>query len=111
MLRNILFALALALLMAAPALAAEGTGTIYGVVECQGTVIPDALVTAVGDASFTSRSVRTNDKGVYIIDKLPADEYIVETFGAPKGAYKPSQRNVFLWRKTTKEINFKLDRY
>jgi len=110
MLRKIIFTVALVLLFAAPTSAREGTSTLYGVVNDNGQPLVGALVTIIGETSYTNKSVTTNEKGVYILDKLPVDEYIIRALAQPNGIYKPSEKNVFLWRKTTKEVNFSMEK-
>lgn len=106
MLRRIILTTALTLLLAIPAMAGEGGSTIYGVVTFDNAPLTGAMVTVIGELSYTQKTVFTNEKGVYIADKLPADEYIVRALGQPDGVYKPYEKNVFLWRKSTKEVNF-----
>lgn len=110
MFRKMLITVAMILCFATPTQAGEGTSTLYGIVTYNGDVIPNALITVIGEMTYTSKSVRTNEKGVYIADKLPADEYLIRAIAEPGGVYKPMEKNVFLWRKTTKEVHFKLEK-
>jgi hypothetical protein len=110
MLRKIMIPLFLILFMAAPALARTGNSTLYGVVTYNGTPLAGALVTIIGETSYTNKSVNTNEKGVYILDNLPTDEYIIRALGQPDGIYKPNEKNVFLWRKKAKEVNFSMEK-
>ena len=111
MLRKTVLSLILVLLLAVPALAARtGSSTIYGTVNYNGAPLVGALVTIIGESSYTNKSVNTNDNGVYIIDKLPMDEYIIRVLGQPDGIYKPNEKNAFLWHKKTKEVNFSMEK-
>ena len=108
--RKIILSIILVLLLAFPALARTGSATIYGVVNYNGAPLVGALVTVIGETSYTNKSVSTNGKGVYILDKLPMDEYIIRVLGQPDGVYKPNEKNVFLWHKKTKEVNFSMEK-
>ena len=99
MLRKTILSLILVLLMAVPALARTGDSTLYGVVSYNGAPLAGALVTIIGETSYTNKSVNTNERGVYILDKLPMDEYIIRALARPEGIYKPGEKNVFLWHK------------
>lgn len=97
------------LLLATVASAREGTRIIYGAVNDNGQAVAGAKVTAIGESTYTSRNVVTNEHGIYIIEKLPADEYIIRVLGPVKGVYKPGERNVLL-NHNKKEVNFELKR-
>ena len=107
MLRKTLLILAAILLLASATTAKEGTRIIYGAVNCYGHAVDGARVTAVGTSTYTSRNVVANERGIYIISGLPADEYIVRAMGPKSGMFKPGHRNIFL-RKKKAEVNFEL---
>jgi len=107
MLRKTLFTIIFALLLAVPALAG-GTSIIYGAVNDNGAPLENALVTIIGEATYTSKSVTTDSRGIYVIEGLPADEYIVRALAKPDGIYKPGERNIFLGKGKEKEVNFSM---
>jgi hypothetical protein len=107
MLRKIPLILAVILLLATATTAKEGTRIIYGAVNCYGRPVAGARVTAVGTSTYTSRNVVANERGIYIVSGLPADEYIVRALGPKSGMFRPGHRNVFL-RKNKAEVNFEL---
>lgn len=107
--KKILAALAIILLLATLALAREGSRVIYGAVSDNGQPVVGARVTAIGEATYTSRNVLTDDQGVYLLEKLPKDEYMIQVLGPENGVYVPAERNVILDH-DKKEVNFKLKR-
>ena len=59
--------------------AQQATATLIGVVtDPNGAVIPGATVTATNKATNLSRTVSTNDEGIYVISSLPVGEYELE---------------------------------
>lgn len=63
--------------------AQQPTATLTGIVTDQtGAVISGATVTATNKATSLSRTVTTNDQGVYVISSLPVGEYSI-SFEAP----------------------------
>lgn len=111
MLRKTILSLIMIMLVAVPVFAGKGQSTLYGVVSNNGAPLEGALVTVIGETSYTNKSVTTNEHGVYIADKLPMDEYIIRVLAQPDGVYKPQEKNVFLWKKKTKEVNFSMEKY
>lgn len=99
----------LLLLMASPAFG-EATAMIFGAINHNGVAVPGATVTIIGEATYTSRSVVTNEHGIYIIDDLKADEYIIHAIGNPEASYKTAVRNILLRNGIHKEINFELEK-
>ena len=74
-------ALALALLSAAlslPVLAQNSVGRISGTLtDLSGGVLPDADVTVTNAETQTSRTVKTDGNGFFVVTSLPAGTYIV----------------------------------
>lgn len=59
--------------------AQSANATLTGVVtDPNGAVIPGATVSATNKATNLSRTVSTNDEGVYVISSLPVGEYEVK---------------------------------
>lgn len=59
--------------------AQQATATLIGVITDQaGAVIPGANITATNKATNLSRTVSTNDEGVYVISSLSVGEYNVK---------------------------------
>ena len=94
------------MLTAGTALAGSGTSTLFGAVHDNNTPLIGAEITVIGEATYTSRSTFTNEKGIYMIDKLPADEYIIRAIPQPEGIYKDGSANIFLGKNKEKEVNF-----
>ncbi len=109
MLRKFFMLLVALLLLATVASAREGTHVIYGAVNDNGQAVAGARVTTIGESTYTSRNVVTDEHGIYIIEKLPADEYLIRVLGPEPDIYKPGERNVFL-NQDKKEVNFELKR-
>ncbi len=66
-----------------PCQAQQATAALTGVVtDPNGAVIPGATVTATNKATNFSRTVSTNDEGVYVIPSLPVGNYEVKVAGA-----------------------------
>jgi hypothetical protein len=107
MARLILAALMAAMLFTTPGLAGE-SAVIFGSVSTDGTPLPGALITAIGESTYTSRNVTTDERGIYVIDKLPEDEYMIRALAQPEGVYEPGEANVFVVG--DKEVNFTLEK-
>jgi len=107
MLSKAIFSLTLALFLAVPAMA-EDTAIIYGAVSANGTPLAATLITAIGEATYTSRNAVTDDRGVYLMENLPRDEYMIRALAQPEGVYAPGEANVFVGEGTKKEVNFSL---
>lgn len=107
MFQKVIIISALVLLLITPAFAA-GSATLYGAVNDNGQALAGAMVTIIGEASYTSKTVATNDQGIYLINNLPADEYIIRVIGSPDGMYKTAEKNVFLGPGKEKEVNFSM---
>ncbi|MDD3311867.1 carboxypeptidase-like regulatory domain-containing protein [Pseudodesulfovibrio sp.] len=101
--------LLLALLLAADAVAREGTHLLFGTVSCDGQPVVGAQVTVTGLSSYASRSVLTDSRGIYMAGKLPTDEYLIQVVGPELGVFLPARSNIFV-RKDRNELNFKLKR-
>lgn len=98
------------LLLTFPAEAGMGTSILYGAVHDHEIPIEGATVGVIGEATYTSRSVKTSERGIYIIDDLPSDEYLIRAFKKNK-PYHISIRNVFLGKNKNKEVNFAMKRH
>ncbi|MBI9078896.1 MAG: carboxypeptidase regulatory-like domain-containing protein [Pseudodesulfovibrio sp.] len=107
MLRKTVFTIILVLSLVVPVLAG-GTSIIYGAVDFNGVPMENALVTVIGEATYTSKSVVTDSRGIYVIEGLSADEYIVRALAKPDGTYKPGEKNIFLGKGKKKEVNFSM---
>ncbi len=110
MLRKIILTTALVLVLALPVIAGSGTSIIYGAVNDNGNPLANALITVIGEATYTSQSVTTDERGIYVIEKLPADEYIVRALAKPDGVYKPGEKNIFLGKGKEREVNFSMQK-
>ena len=108
MIRKTIFAIFMTMFLTIPALAGSGTSTIYGAVNDNGAALIGAKITIIGEATYTSRSTVTNEKGIYFFTKLPADEYIIQAIPMPAGIYKDGSANVFVGKGKEKEVNFSL---
>ena len=70
-------------------------GTIGGMVkDPQGAAVPNAEVTATQEGTGATRTVTTNDEGVYLFTGLPAGRYTIST--APSGFKKTNSTGVEL---------------
>lgn len=107
MFRKTLFCILLLIALSSQAFA-DSSAILYGAVTHNGQPLPGTLVTVVGEATYTSKTVMTNENGVYVIDKLKADEYIVRALAQPDGVYSPAEQNVFLENGKEKEVNFSM---
>jgi len=107
--KRIALALLLVLLLAVGAAAREGTHLLFGTVSCDGQAVVGARVTVTGLSSYASRSVLTDDRGIYMAEKLPTDEYLIQVVGPELGEFLPARSNVFVG-KARNEVNFKLKR-
>ncbi|MDC0336515.1 carboxypeptidase-like regulatory domain-containing protein [Pseudodesulfovibrio sp.] len=110
MLKKIILIAMLTLFAATTVLAAEGTSTLYGAVNDNGQPLANSLVTIIGESSYHSGSTTTNERGVYVFDKLPADEYIIRAIPQPAGVYKDGAANVFVGKGKKKEVNFSMEK-
>ena len=108
MLRKVFLSFAMLLILATPAMAKDGTATIYGAVNDHGAPLVGALITIIGEATYHSGSTTTNERGVYFFQHLPADEYILRAIPQPAGVYKDGAANVFVGKGKEKEVNFNL---
>lgn len=106
--RTIIFAVLL--LLAFPARAGLGTSILYGAVHDNTIPIQGATVAVIGETSYTSRTVKTSERGIYIIDDLPADEYMIRAF-KKKSPYHVKIRNIFLGKNKNREVNFAMKRH
>lgn len=107
MLKKYVAAAAVILLLAYAAGAREGNRTLFGAVSCAGQPVAGARITVTGTSSYSMRTVAANDRGVYIVDKLPMDEYIIRALGPKPDMFRPGQRNVMLLQQQ-REVNFEL---
>ena len=70
-------------LLANASQAQQATATLTGIVTDQnGAVISGATVTATNKATNLSRTVSTNNEGVYVISSLPVGEYEVDVYSS-----------------------------
>lgn len=86
------------LLLTFPAEAGMGTSILYGAVHDHEIPIEGATVGVIGEATYTSRSVKTSERGIYIIDDLPSDEYLIRAF--KKTNHTTSASETSFWEKT-----------
>ena len=108
MLKKLAVTAALVLLLTAAASGArEGDRTLYGAITCYGQPVAGARVTVTGTSTYTTRNVVTNDKGVYVVGKLPMDEYVIRALGPKPGMFKPGHANVMLVKKQ-REVSLRL---
>jgi len=107
MLKKSLFAIALVMLLVSSTAAREGARTIFGVVTCAGQPVAGARVTVTGGATYTTRTAVSNAQGVYVVNKLPVDEYIIRVQGPKPGMFKPGHGNVVLAQQQ-RQVNFSL---
>jgi len=108
MLRKLLLSTCFIAMLAPFAIADSGTSTIYGAVHDNNTPLVGAEITIIGEATYTRRSTFTNENGVYFINKLPADEYIIRAIPQPEGIYKDGVANTVVKKGKEKEVNFPL---
>lgn len=108
--RITVFSLVMILLLATTVLAG-GKSSIVGQVRIPGgEPLAGAEITIIGEATYTNRVAVTDDKGVYYITNLPADEYIIQAIARPSGIYKPGSQNVVLENNTEKEVIIELEK-
>jgi len=108
MLKKLAAAAALVLILAVAATGSrEGTRILYGVVTCAGQPVAGARINVTGESSYVTHSVVANDRGVFVVGKLPMDEYVIRAMGPKPGMFKPGQRNVMLLQQK-REVNFEL---
>src|SRR6266511_1355920 len=75
---------------AAVATAQTGTSRITGtVLDSRGSIVPDATVAVVNEATGVSQTQATNDAGVYAFPSLPAGDYTVTV---EKSGFKKFQK-------------------
>ncbi len=90
--------------------ARSGTATLYGIVDHNNTPLGNTVVSVIGEATYTSRSAITNENGVYVIEGLLADEYIIHAVPMPEGVYRDGVSNVVVENGKEKEVNFSLQK-
>src|SRR6266508_219123 len=88
--RSIPAFLILLTIAAAVATAQTGTSRITGtVLDSRGSIVPDATVAVVNEATGVSQTQATNDAGVYAFPSLPAGDYTVTV---EKSGFKKFQK-------------------
>jgi len=78
--RILFFAFALTLMLVAPRLHAQSTGTIRGTVtDATAASVPGATVTVTNPATGLTRTVETNGTGEFVFPDLPIGSYTIQT--------------------------------
>lgn len=89
------------------AFAQTNKGTISGTVrDAQGAVVPDAEVTVTNSATGTSRTVKTNEEGVYQVPLLDSGTYKISV--SKTGFQTVNQENVILQTASQTSIDLEL---